>query len=422
MRSLRFAAAGTGALAALLLTSAAFAQSPASSNNAAAHAQKSNGQGSQDTGTTDDHMGGIDSYPKLSFDTLFSVEAAGFLPRDGGARGPGPSLRFDSTALYEVNDKLSIDALFQFKPRQPLGFDDPNNQLFINQGAGRREGGKFKELYVRYGDYRIGKFVQDFGRAYALLPGPYAADFIEEADQGYELSDMIGVERIHVFGNEQQGWKQLSLSLFMFDRTSLHESFPYNEGSVQLRDGGVANTRYPENFMVTYDVLNRPVGHWGQLTYQASFARFGRSQGAERGELWGTAGADLAIPLNGSVESTLSGRYSQLRLYVEATRRENYEGFAGRTRDYLSLSAELLRGRWLYDLTTTQRWTTDRVMPLEKGELYTGTVGYNLPSQTTVSLSLAHERVADRQGVYAGLRLTQTVTSLSKALLKGRYF
>ena len=278
----------------------------------------------------DDHSGAIDSFPKISFDTLVNFEFAGFSAKDGPGEGPVPSLRFDSTFLLDINDKVSVDGLFQFKPRQPRAADDPNRDLFINQGAGRREGGKMKELYVRYGDYRIGKFVQDFGRAYSLLPGPYAADFIEEREQGYEPSDMLGVERIHVFKDENGGWRQLSVSAFMVDRTFLHESFPYNEGMVHYKDGGVGNTRWPENVMVTYDVLNKPIGNWGQLTYQASVIRYGRSYGAQRGEIWGTLGGDLAIPLHGSVANTLRGNYSQLRLYVEAARRDNFEGFAGR--------------------------------------------------------------------------------------------
>ena len=67
---------------------------------------------------------------------------------DGPAEARTPYLRFDSTALVDVNDKLSFDGLFQFKARQPRPADDPNRDLFINQGAGRRVGGKFKELYV----------------------------------------------------------------------------------------------------------------------------------------------------------------------------------------------------------------------------------------------------------------------------------
>ncbi|WP_404710146.1 hypothetical protein [Sphingomonas sp. MMS24-J13] len=364
----------------------------------------------------------IGDFPKLSFDTLFNFELAGMSASAGPSRHFMPSLRFDSTLLVDLTDQLSLDGLFQFKPRQPLSASDPNQNLFINQGAGRREGGKMKELYLRYGNFRVGKFVQDFGRAYALLPGPYAADFIEEPEQGYEPSDMIGGEWLHVFESELGGWRQLTVSAFMVDRTFLHESFPYNEGMIHYKDGGVGNTRLPENIMVTFDNLNMPIGHWGQLTWQASVIRWGKTYGAERGERWATLGGDLAIPLRRSVASTLRQDYSQIRLYVEGAIRHNFNGFADRQRDYLSGSIEYLSGRWLFDATTTQRWTTDPIQPLQKDELYTGTIGFNLPSQTTISASVARELVDHRTGVYAGIRLTRTLTTCSRCLLKGRAY
>ena len=73
-------------------------------------------------------------------------------------------------------------------------------------------------------------------------------------------------------------------------------------------------------------------------------------------------------------------------------------------------------------MTTTQRWTTDRVMPLQKDELYTVSLGYVLPSATTATLSVAHEVVGPAQGVYAGFRLTQTFTTCSRCLAKGSFY
>ncbi len=174
--------------------------------------------------------------------------------------------------------------------------------------------------------------------------------------------------------------------------------------------------------MVTYDVLNAPVSNWGQLTYQASVIRWGKPADAERGERWATVGGDLAIPLSGSVGSTLGGRYSQLRLYLEATRRDNFKGVAGRARDFLSASSEYLSGRWNLDFTTTQRWTRDRVAPLQKDAIYTATVGYKLPEQAILSFSVADEVVDGRRGVYAGIRLTKTLTTCNRCQINGTPF
>jgi hypothetical protein len=165
-----------------------------------------------------------------------------------------------------------------------------------------------------------------------------------------------------------------------------------------------------------------PVGSWGHLTWQAAAIRFGKSYGAQRGEFWTTLGGDLAIPLRGSVADTVSRRYSQLRLYVEAARRDNFQGFAGRSRTFLSGSAEYLLGPWIFDLTTSQRWTHDRLLPLQKDEFYSGTIAYTLPSQTIASVSLTHEKVGGRQGFYGGVTLTQLFTTCSKCTSRARAY
>jgi hypothetical protein len=168
--------------------------------------------------------------------------------------------------------------------------------------------------------------------------------------------------------------------------------------------------------------MNRPVGQWAHLSWQASAIRWGRTYNAERGEWWATVGADLTVPLDSSVESTLEGRYSQLHFYVEAVRRYNYEGIAGRDRSFLSGSAEYMLGPWVLDLSTTQRWTDDRTLPSQKDELYSASIGYTLPSQTILSFGLTHEKVDTQKGLYAGIRLTQTFTLCSKCMVRGRYF
>ncbi|HTI66038.1 MAG TPA: hypothetical protein VL460_00675 [Caulobacteraceae bacterium] len=411
----RLAPAALGALAVLATAPHASAQSALINNQARATGQARAAAAPDDAGL-------VGAWPKIGFETVGAVEYAG-MSADSGRDRPGSiDLRFDSTALVEFADGVQLDALFQYKSKQPRPTTDANAALFSNQGAGRRNGGRFKELYFRNGDWRYGKFVQDFGRAYANLPGPFATDLVEEPEDGYEPAEMLGVEKLHVYDNENGGWSQISFAAFMIDRTPLHETFPYNEGRIRYKDGGVGNTRLPENLMVTWDVLNKPVGSWAQMNYQASVIRWGKAYGAERGEWWTTLGADISIPLTGTVEDTLRNRYSQINLYVEGARRDNFDGVAGRTRQFLSGSAEYLNGPWVFDLTTTQRWTSDRLTGKEHDALYTASIGYSLPSDTVAALSVASERVGGRDGVYAGLRITQTLTSCNRCLTKGRPF
>jgi hypothetical protein len=340
----------------------------------------------------------------------------------GRNRPDNIDLRFDSIALLELDDSTQLDAFFQYKSKEPRPLSDPNRELFANQGAGRRNGGRFKELYLRRGDWRYGKFVQNFGRGFDLLPGPFATDLVEEPEDGYEANEMWGVEKLHVYDDESEGWKQISFAAFMIDRTFLHETFPSTVGRIRYRDGGGGNTRLPENVMATWDVINQPVWRSAHLSYQASVIRWGRSYAAGKGEWWTTLGADVSIPLKGTVADTLSGRYSQLRLYVEGARRDNFDGVAGRTRQFLSGTAEYLAGPWVFDLTTTQRWTRDRATGTEHAGLYTAAIGYALPSDTVAQLSIASEKVGGRDGVYAGLRLTQVFTTCNRCLAHGRFY
>jgi hypothetical protein len=357
-------------------------------------------------------------YPKVSFDTVVSVDAAHMDSNTGPDRGPGFVFWADSTLLVDVNDTLSVSGLFQFKPRASLPEDNPNNVLFINRGLNRQEGGKMKELYARYGDWRFGKFVQNFGRGYAMLPGPWSSDFTEEPE-AYEPSEMLGVEKVTVFEDESEGWRQLTLSAFMVDRTFLHQSWPYNEGMIHLKDGGVGNTRYPENLMATYDAINQPLGNWGHLSWQAGVIRWGKTQDAEKGEWWTTAGANLVVPIDSRIGSTLRGQYSQLHFYLEAVRRDNFEGVDGNTREFLSGSAEYMLGRLTASLTTTQRWTQERLLPgTQRDEILSFNLGYALPSTTLLSLGFAQEKIGEQRGFYAGLRVTQGFTLCSKCMTR----
>ncbi|MDR2214100.1 MAG: hypothetical protein LBE21_10820 [Pseudomonadales bacterium] len=367
--------------------------------------------------------GGVGLWPKISFDTVASVDYARMNSNTGPDRGTGAVLWADSTLLVDFNDALSVTGLFQFKPREALPESNPNRELFINRGLDRREGGKMKELYVRYGDWRAGKFVQNFGRAYTgLLPGPWATDFTEEPEVGYEPSEMIGLEKVHVFDDESQGWRQLTLAAFMVDRTFLHQSFPYNEGMIHYEDGGVGNTHGPENVMATFDVINQPVGNWAHASYQAGVIRWGKTFEAEKGELWTTLGGDLVVPLRSGIAETLRGEYSQLHFFLEAVNRDNFEGIDGSSMRFLSASAEYLTGGWIFDLTATQRWTSEPLLPRQTDELYSFNIGYGLPSATNIDFSGAYEQVGGQRGFYYGIRVTQSFGTCSKCMMRGRAY
>jgi hypothetical protein len=130
----------------------------------------------------------------------------------------------------------------------------------------------------------------------------------------------------------------------------------------------------------------------------------------------------LNIPISGSVAYTPGGGYSGIQLYAEAARRDNFNGVAGRARNFVTGSVKYLRGPWTMGLTSTQRWTLGGPDGRRNDAFYSASVGYTFRTATRLELSLASERVGDRDGVYAGLRLSQTITTCDRCLLGGRYY
>jgi len=70
----------------------------------------------------------------------------------------------------------------------------------------------------------------------------------------------------------------------------------------------------------------------------------------------------------------------------------------------------------------SQRWTPGGPDGRRNDAFYSAGVGYTFRTATLPELSLASERVGDRDGVYAGLRLSQTITTCDHCLLRGRYY
>ena len=68
------------------------------------------------------------------------------------------------------------------------------------------------------------------------------------------------------------------------------------------------------------------------------------------------------------------------------------------------------------------RWTSDRLLPPQKDEFYSASIGYSLPSVTLLSVSVTHEKVGARQAFYGGITLTQILTTCSKCQTRGRAY
>jgi len=72
-----------------------------------------------------------------------------------------------------------------------------------------------------------------------------------------------------------------------------------------------------------------------------------------------------------------------------------------------------MRGQLQAAVSATVRWTDDPILPVQRDTIFTGTVDHSFASHGLVLLSVADEEVADSGGIYAGIRLVQTLTTCS---------
>jgi len=283
-----------------------------------------------------------------------------------------------------------------------------------------REGLFAEELYGQWNNQifkvKFGKFGQNFARAWYLTPGVYGQDF----NSDYALSEDIGVEASYVFVPETFGRHQISVSDFMTDRTVFSRSLFNDRGQVHLSDGGPANTDAPKSWVFSYDAANVPIG-LAALDYQLSYATLARGMGDTGQERRMAAGFNINAPLNRSTEETLRGHFTELRFIAEAVRLLDADGVAGQRRDYLTEAFEYVTGTWVIDASETDRWTHNSGSTVHDS-LSAVSLGKNLPSDTTVALGVARHDEGGVESWWAGLQLSQTLTTCNRCLIRSKHY
>ncbi len=355
---------------------------------------------------------GDSAWPKVGTETQVDFEYDHLSPkhdRDGGAL----NIQAGQQTLIELDNRWSVSNLLTLQPMQSLQPGD--HRVLADHGLFA------EELFARWNNQRVnikvGKFAQNFARAWYLTPGLYGQDIVGD----YALGETLGAEAQVMLGDETFGLHQVSASAFMADRTILSESLFYNRGRLTRDAGGSANTSGLKSFVVSYDATNVPVGH-AALDYQISLASLGHGVDGDKDERRGSAGFNFNIPLNGSVEETLRGRFSELRLLAEAVRIDSADGISGQRRDYLIGAVEYQRGQWVFDLTASDRRSMDPFAPAVHDKLQSVAIGYSLPSDMVVAVGLAHEVIGGQDGILVGLQVSQTLTTCDRCLIRGRHY
>ena len=314
--------------------------------------------------------------------------------------------------LVELDEHWWFSNLLTLQPMQ----DPP----FGKTSVLGKEGLFAEELYGQWNNQifkvKAGKFAPNFARAWYLTPGVYGADF----NSDYALSEDIGVEASYVFVPETFGRHQVSVTDFMADRTLLSRSLIHDRGPQHLSDGGPGNTEAPKSWVFSYDAADVPLG-LAAMDYQLSYATLARGQGDTGQERRLSAGFNINSPINRSTEETLRGHFTELRFIAEGVRLWDADGVAGQRRDYLTVAAEYVTGTWVLDASETERWTRNPGSTVHDS-LTALSIGKNLPSDTTVALGVARHNEGGAESWWAGLQLSQTLTTCNRCLIRSRHY
>lgn len=219
-------------------------------------------------------------YPKLSGEILIEIENDYTFDADEKDDELNDLFNTTEAALsLGFTEDTSLNTSLTFEPIR----DAEDDREFEDQGL------FVEELYLEhdFGALAIsaGKFNPAFGITWDVAPGIFGVDFGEE----YELTEKLGA-RVTIPVEVGLGESSISLSAYQADRTVLSESLFNNRGNLDESDGGVSNTDWPENFVVSFD------GEDNGTTYHLAARRQAKGKGDDHDEFGFVAGGETPVP------------------------------------------------------------------------------------------------------------------------------
>lgn len=247
-------------------------------------------------------------------------------------------------------------------------------------------GGFVEDLYIRYAHGRwslkAGKFTPSFGIAWDAAPGLYGSDFAED---GYELSERIGVAGDVQLDAGGAGRFVLSAAAFFLDTTVLAESWFTSRGDLKKSDGGLSNTQKPNSYTGALDIQD--FADVEGLAFHFGFSRLAPG-GPEA-----TAQTGFAIGASKTFGFWYGLSFTPL---VEAVKLSDADGVIGQSRDFVTLSGLFEWRGWNLAVSTTSRQTDDGAGTATNDRLMQISAGYAFDFGLTVDVGW---KITNEEGI-----------------------
>jgi hypothetical protein len=316
----------------------------------------------------------------LGYETIILDDASSSRVREAFA-----NVEAEVTVHLAPNARLG--AVLAFEPvTDPAPGED---RFFADHGLFAEE--LYAGLDIGRAALQLGKIAPTFGWAADDAPGLYGGEIPGE----YEIVEQLGAKaRVSLseaagFAPETTIEHALHVALFAADTTFLSDSLLTSRGDLDVSDGGVGNTGFPESVAVAYTVQVRDAeDELAGPSFQAALRRLAPGAGDDHAE-WGLLAA--------FEDRRALGRGFQLSPIAEAAYFVHAEGEADPAWA-LTLGAELAKGSWLISST----WGTRHVLTegSEPDYAITADLGrlFEVPGLGELRADIAYAFARDEEG------------------------
>jgi hypothetical protein len=288
-----------------------------------------------------------DALPLLEIEGSVALGHETIIPDDAAsARVSEAFADLEAEIAVHLAPTARLGAVLAFEPvTDPAPGED---RFFEDHGVFVEE--LYAGLDIGRAALQLGKIAPTFGWAADDAPGLYGGEIPGE----YELVEQLGANaRISL--SETAGVAPdttvehaLHLALFAADTTFLSDSLFTSRGDLDVSDGGVGNTGFPQSLAVAYTMQVRDAeDELAGPSFQAAMRRLAPGSGDAHAE-WGWVAA--------FEDRRALGRGFQLSPIAEAAYFVHAEGEADPAWA-VTLGAELAKGRWLMSSTWGMRET-----------------------------------------------------------------
>jgi len=249
--------------------------------------------------------------------------------------------------------------------------------------------------------FRVGKYQIPFGQAWAVAPGIYTADFVDD----YNFDGLMGGVFAYRIDAGELGIVQPTVGTHFVDTTFLSETYFQSGGRTKESDGGPANTESLESYSAVINWSAIPNLYNLEMQVGYIFNEKGKSPDDQKSEDAYTVSAQYFFSPGSSnlLGPQLDGHYFDIIPFVEYVKFDNKGGEEGKKQSYLTTSVTADYGQWNFGLTRTESEVSGTKDNGSDDYLNELSVQYTFTNLVSVQVGVGNQRTDGQKAKILGL-------------------